>query len=282
MLNILIIDDSLTIRKMLKKILTDLGCNVIATANSAKEGIELYKKCKPDLVTMDVNMPEMTGMEALKIIREDDKDAKIIMLTSKGDNALVAQAIKYGAKGYVLKPPSENKLKNAIEAVFPNEFAPKVEENKEFDIQNYESSIKDTLTDFYTVQYMHYTVQHLIEIHDKIPEMSLSLIIVSVDNLDNIASELGSIEKDILSTQIADEIQMIIEESDIPVKLSSKEFAIFSVGTSQKDMQSISKKIRFRVDSIKTSKLIVSTSITHHQQYEKLIHFLERAEETLK
>ena len=284
MLNILIIDDSLTIRKMLEKILSELGLNVIATASSASEGIELYKKHKPDLVTMDVNMPEMTGIEALKIIRDDYKDANILMLTSKGDNALVAQAIKYGAKGYVLKPPSPKKLKDAIDALFPNEFKPKIEENKDMDIQNYESGIKDTLTDLYTVQYMHHTIQHLIEIHDKDLHIPLSMIVVHIKNLDDIASQFGTIQRDIVLTQIADEILNIIEDGNIPVKLSGNEFAIFFVGSSTKNIESTAKKIKFKIESIKNNsaindtKLSVDTNIVQHKQYEKLIHFMERAD----
>lgn len=282
MLNILIIDDSLTIRKMLEKILLELGQNVIATASSASEGIELYKKHRPDFVTMDVNMPEMNGIEALKIIREDYKDAKILMLTSKGDNILIEQAIKYGAKGYVLKPPSPKKLKDAIAALFPNEFKPKVEED--MDIQNYESGIKDTLTDLYTAQYMHHTIQHLIDIHDKNLNIPLSMILIDIKNLDDIASQFGTIQRDVLLTQIADEIQDIVEDGNIPIKLSNKEFAVFLVGSSIKNIESTAKKIKFKIESIKNdfaindTKLVVATNFAHHKQYEKLIHFLERAD----
>ena len=288
MLKILIIDDSLTIRKMLEKLFHELGCNVIAMAKDAKEGIELYEKYKPDFVTMDINMPEMSGMEALKIIRDKDKDANIVMLTSKGDRGLVAQAIKYGAKGYVLKPPSVKKLQYAIETVFPNAFAPEIIENKELDVQNYESTIKDTLTDLYTVQYMHYTIEHLVAIHNKNKDINLSISLINVDNSDAIALEFGSIQRDVMLTQIADEITNTLSEADIPVKLSNKEFAVFFQGATSEEIDSTVRKIRFKLESIKNvtaignTKLVVSTVIAHHKQGEKMIHFMERADKGLQ
>jgi len=287
MLNILIIDDSLTIRKMLEKMLTELGFNVIAAAKSAKEGIELYKIHQPDFVTMDVNMPEMTGIEALKIIRDDYKNANIVMLTSKGDNSLIVEAIKYGAKGYILKPLNPKKIKDSIMAVFPKEFEEKNIAPKELDVQDYESSIKDTLTDFYTVEYMHNTIQHLIAVHNKDLNYSICMILVDINNLDDVYEKFGAVQRDIVLTQIADEIQDLIDEGDIPIKLCNNEFGVFIIGNLSYDLAHITKKIQNSIESIKNpmamndTKLIVSIGVAGHMQNEKLIHFLERADESL-
>jgi len=114
MISVLVVDDSSTIRKMLSNLFLDLKLNVIATASSGEEGIQLYEQHKPDLVTMDVNMPGISGIDALKKIRYVDKDANILMLTSRGDEGVVAQSIKYGAKGYILKPLNQDKIIKAV------------------------------------------------------------------------------------------------------------------------------------------------------------------------
>lgn len=119
MLNIMIVDDSTIIRKTLQMKLESIGFNVVAQAKSGKEAIELYRETLPDLVTMDITMPVMNGIEALKQIKKSYKDAKIIMITSHGEENMVMEAIMNGAKGYVLKPITEEKLTKAITKVYP-------------------------------------------------------------------------------------------------------------------------------------------------------------------
>jgi len=121
MLNIMVVDDSTIIRRILKKELIQMGHNVVAEAKSGKEAIELYKKFLPDLVTMDITMPIMSGIDALKRIIKVYKDANIIMITSHGEETLVMDAIVSGAKGYVLKPITTIAVELAINKVFPTE-----------------------------------------------------------------------------------------------------------------------------------------------------------------
>jgi len=82
MLNVMIVDDSTIIRKTLQLKLEAMGHNVVATAKSGKEAVGTYRDILPDLVTMDITMPIMSGIEALKKIKKDYKDAKVIMVTS--------------------------------------------------------------------------------------------------------------------------------------------------------------------------------------------------------
>ncbi len=119
MLNIMIVDDSTIIRKTLQMKLEELGFTVVAQAKSGKEAVSLYGEVVPDLVTMDITMPIMNGIEALKLIKKSYKDAKIIMVTSHGEERLVMDAITHGAKGYILKPITEEKLSEAICRVYP-------------------------------------------------------------------------------------------------------------------------------------------------------------------
>ena len=119
MLNIMIVDDSTIIRKTLQLKLESMGHTIVATAKSGKEAVSIYKDTLPDLVTMDITMPIMNGIEALKLIKKDYKDAKVVMVTSHGEEKLVIEAISSGARGYILKPISEEKLTEVIEKVCP-------------------------------------------------------------------------------------------------------------------------------------------------------------------
>lgn len=115
MSNIMIVDDSLILRKTLTTALEEMGHTVIAQAKCGKEAISLYDEHKPDLVTMDITMPIMNGIDALKTIIKNHKEAKIIMITSHGEERLVMDAISSGAKGYILKPITKEKLSEVIE-----------------------------------------------------------------------------------------------------------------------------------------------------------------------
>jgi len=123
MLRILVVDDSLLIRNSLVKIFTALGHEVVGEAKSGYEAIVKYKILVPDFVTLDISMPMShdinNGIDALKQILELDKYAKIAMVTSHGEEGLVMNAIKSGAKGYILKPISEEKIVELLVRIFP-------------------------------------------------------------------------------------------------------------------------------------------------------------------
>ena len=118
-LKIMIVDDSLIMRVNLVRSLEDLGHIVVNESDNGTSSIEAYKEHKPDLVTMDITMPDMDGITAVRRIKEIDEDAKIIMITSHGQEAMVMNALKSGAKGYILKPISPEKLREAIGKIFP-------------------------------------------------------------------------------------------------------------------------------------------------------------------
>ncbi len=104
MANILLVDDSRTSRKILRTILEGAGHTIIAEAANGEEGIDKYLDLKPDLTTMDITMPVMDGIEALKQIRNLDKDAKIVMVTAAGQKGKMLEAVKYGAADFIAKP----------------------------------------------------------------------------------------------------------------------------------------------------------------------------------
>lgn len=101
---VLIVDDAAFMRMMLKDILTKNGYEVIGEAPNGLKAVEMYKADKPDVVTMDITMPEMDGIEALKAIKEVDPAATVIMCSAMGQQAMVMEAIKSGAKDFIVKP----------------------------------------------------------------------------------------------------------------------------------------------------------------------------------
>ncbi|HEX5670107.1 MAG TPA: response regulator [Sulfuricurvum sp.] len=120
MLKILVVDDSLIIRRNIAKMLEGMGHEIVAEAKDGNEAIACFTKHTPDLITMDITMPDMDGIEAVKEIMKSNRAAKIIMVTSHGQEEMVITAIKAGASGYVLKPVTAEKLRKAIERIFPD------------------------------------------------------------------------------------------------------------------------------------------------------------------
>ncbi|CAB50460.1 response regulator [Pyrococcus abyssi] len=117
MARILVVDDAAFMRMLLKKILTQAGHEVVGEASNGKEAVEKYKQLKPDLVTMDIVMPEMDGITAVKEIMKIDPNAKIIMITAVGQEAKVMEALKSGAKGYIVKPFQAQKVIEEVNRV---------------------------------------------------------------------------------------------------------------------------------------------------------------------
>ncbi|MFC4617354.1 response regulator [Camelliibacillus cellulosilyticus] len=111
---ILVVDDAAFMRMMIKDILTKNGFDVVAEANDGQEAIEKYQEYKPDLVTMDITMPDMDGITSLKKIREIDPQAKVIMCSAMGQQAMVIDAIQAGAKDFIVKPFQADRVLEAI------------------------------------------------------------------------------------------------------------------------------------------------------------------------
>lgn len=117
MAKVLIVDDSRTSRKILRGILEGYGYEVIAEAENGEEGYLKYKEKAPDVVTMDITMPKMDGIECLKIIKHADAEAKIIMVTAAGQKDKMMEAIKNGASEFVTKPFDKEEIKKALDTV---------------------------------------------------------------------------------------------------------------------------------------------------------------------
>lgn len=114
MARVLIIDDAQFMRMMLKNILTQNGHEVVGEASNGKEGIAKYGELKPDIVTLDITMPEMDGVTALKEIKALDSSAKVIMCSAMGQQAMVLDAIKAGAIDFVVKPFQPERVMEAL------------------------------------------------------------------------------------------------------------------------------------------------------------------------
>ena len=115
--NILIVDDAAFMRMMLKDILTKNGYNVVGEAENGKVALSKYAELKPDLVTMDITMPEMDGIAALKELKKTDANAKVVMCSAMGQQAMVIDAIQSGARDFIVKPFQPDRVMDAVRKV---------------------------------------------------------------------------------------------------------------------------------------------------------------------
>lgn len=114
---VLVVDDAAFMRMMIKDILKKGGYEVIGEAEDGVKAVEKYKELQPDLVTMDITMPEMDGITAVKEIKKIDTNAQIIMCSAMGQQAMVIDAIQAGAKDFVVKPFQPDRVLEAIRKV---------------------------------------------------------------------------------------------------------------------------------------------------------------------
>ena len=114
---VLVCDDAVFMRTMISDILTQAGLEVVGEADSGAQAVEKYRQLRPDLVTMDIIMPEMGGIDAVKAITQFDPEARVLMCSAMGQQALVAEAIQAGAKDFVVKPFQPSRVLEAVQRV---------------------------------------------------------------------------------------------------------------------------------------------------------------------
>jgi two-component system chemotaxis response regulator CheY len=117
---VLIVDDSRTSRKLMRNILEANDYEVAGEAGNGEEAWVQYKELKPDLVTMDITMPKMDGIEALSLIRKDDPEARVVMVSAAGQREKMVEALKRGAQDFVTKPFDEEKVVSTLKDVMKN------------------------------------------------------------------------------------------------------------------------------------------------------------------
>ena len=117
MANILRVDDSRTSRRILRSILEEDGHVIVGEATNGQEGFEQYMSLKPDIVTMDITMPVMTGVEALKKIIEADSNAKVVMVSAAGQQHNMLEAVQSGAADFISKPFDVDTIKNMVKKI---------------------------------------------------------------------------------------------------------------------------------------------------------------------
>lgn len=113
-IKVLIVDDSKTSRKILADVLTRMGLEVIGEAVNGEDGFLKYKELRPDIVTMDITMPVMNGLESLLLIKHEDENAKVVMITAAGQKNNLMQAVKAGAEEFLTKPLEEEEIRRVI------------------------------------------------------------------------------------------------------------------------------------------------------------------------
>lgn len=118
MASILIVDDSRTSRKVLRTILEEAGHTVLGEAVNGDDGFKKCKEFKPEIVTLDITMPVLDGIEALQIIKTRYPEIKVIMVTAAGQNTKMVEAVKYGADDFIAKPFEAEQILASIEKVY--------------------------------------------------------------------------------------------------------------------------------------------------------------------
>lgn len=113
--NVLIVDDAAFMRMMLKEILTKGGYNVVGEAENGIIAVAKYKELRPDIVTMDITMPEMDGISAVKEIKKVDPNARLIMCSAMGQQSMVIEAIQSGARDFIVKPFQPVRVMEAVQ-----------------------------------------------------------------------------------------------------------------------------------------------------------------------
>ena len=114
MATIMIVDDNAFMRSTIKGVLTQAGFDIAAEATDGAEAVSTYATAKPDLVTMDITMPNMDGVEALKELLKQDPAAKVVMVSAMGQESLVVEAVTAGAVDFVIKPFEPDRVVDAI------------------------------------------------------------------------------------------------------------------------------------------------------------------------
>lgn len=114
MATVLIVDDSKTSRRMLGDVLRNMGLEVIGEAVNGEDGFLKYKELRPDIVTMDITMPVMSGLESLLLIKHEDENARVVMITAAGQKNNLMAAVKAGAEEFLTKPLEEEEIRRVI------------------------------------------------------------------------------------------------------------------------------------------------------------------------
>lgn len=117
MSSVLIVDDAKFMRVTLSNLLSSHGFTIVGMAENGQEALELYKELNPDIVTLDITMPVMDGLEALKHIMEYDPNAKVVMCSAMGQQKLVVEAIELGAKDFIVKPFDEQRVIDTLKSL---------------------------------------------------------------------------------------------------------------------------------------------------------------------
>lgn len=115
---IMVVDDTAFMRTVMRTIVEELGHEVVAEAENGAEAVSMYHFVRPDLITMDITMPEMDGVSALRKIKTMDADAKVVMCSAMGQRDMVLDAIRSGASDFVVKPIQKERVSEAIRKTF--------------------------------------------------------------------------------------------------------------------------------------------------------------------
>lgn len=122
MSKVLIVDDALFMRRLIRTALEPLGYEIVGEAENGFEALEMFDELQPDLMTMDIVMPELDGLQALGKIREKSQDVKVVMITAIDQRASMLEAMHLGVSDFVVKPFDEDRIVSAVEKAMSNSY----------------------------------------------------------------------------------------------------------------------------------------------------------------
>ncbi len=180
MATVLIVDDARVMRHKLRKMIEAVGHSIVAEASNGLDAFTVYKQYVPDLVTMDVSMPTMDGIQAVEKIIKTYPDARIIMTTSHKEKSTVLKAIKAGAKHYIVKPVRIQKIQEVFNQVFPEDKEIRIiKEPEPFEIDH-----RDEV--FFVTIYYNFREQHIDSIVNSVEPLLEELELKIVFDLSNV------------------------------------------------------------------------------------------------
>jgi len=265
---LLYVEDEENTRELLKKIL-NLYFNKIYIANNGKEGLECYKKYKPDIIISDIMMPKMNGIEMSKKIKEDNPEQIVLFFTAFSDTEFLIEAIKLGINGYLFKPLDKNQFLHTLVEV-ANKLV--LEHEKTELQQKLEHMARyDHLTNLPNRAYFETTLEMLMHKSDRTKEY-IALLFIDVDDFKQINDTYGHEVGDIVLQNVAQRLRRVARSEDVVSRLAGDEFAMIIWGIKKKNnlyqilnriLSDINEEIIYKKHKIKIS---LSIGVTFYPQ----------------
>lgn len=274
----LVVDDAQDTREIIQKLLRYEGYDVI-TATTGEEGVIKAKEEKPDVILMDINLPGIDGVEALRKIKENNPIQCVIMLTAYAtlDNAI--QALKEGASDFIKKPFENEHLIHIVNQTMEKYLTLKEKQKLEEEVRRL--SITDDLTGLYNHRHFFKTLEAELVRRER-QRTSLSLLMFDLDNFKNYNDRYGHLEGDRVLKKIGEIIKNSIRSNvDSGYRYGGDEFAALLIGATRDQALHIAERIRTTIEEAGFERITVSIGLAEFKDQFNLEGFVKAADDAL-